>query len=71
MNVYPDDDGALRRMELVIRFGDGLYPSLALESTRLALGLSRTRVRVTANREVQLGSTRVPTDDNGVLMLTY
>jgi adenylate cyclase len=71
VNVYPDDDGALRRMELVIRFGDGLYPSLALESTRLALGLSRTRVRVTANREVQLGSTRVPTDDNGVLMLTY
>jgi adenylate cyclase len=71
VNIHPDDDGALRRVELVIRFGDGLYPSLALESARLALGLSRTRVRVTANREVQLGSTRVPTDDNSVLMLTY
>jgi adenylate cyclase len=71
VNVHPDDDGALRRVELVIRFGDGLYPSLALESARLALGLSRTRVRVTADRQIQLGSTRVPTDENGVLMLTY
>jgi adenylate cyclase len=71
VNVHPDDDGALRRVELVVRFGDGLYPSLALESARLALGLSRTRVRVTADRQIQLGSTRVPTDENGVLMLTY
>ena len=51
----PTTDGALRRVELVIRLGDGLYPSLALETARLALGLSRTRVRLTADREVQLG----------------
>ena len=48
VNVHPDDDGALRRVELVIRLGDGLYPSLPLETARLALGLSRTRVRLTA-----------------------
>jgi adenylate cyclase len=71
VNVLPDTDGALRRVKLVIRLGDGLYPSLALESVRLALGLSRTRVRVTADREIQVGSTLVPTDDSGVLLLSY
>jgi adenylate cyclase len=71
VSVYPDTDGALRRVEMVIRLGDGLYPSLALESARLALGLSRTRVRVTANREIQIGSIRVPTDESGILQLSY
>jgi adenylate cyclase len=71
VNVHPDADGALRRIELVVRFGDGLYPSLTLETARLALGLSRTRVRLTADQEVQLGSTAVATDNSGVLLLSY
>jgi len=71
VNVNPDADGALRRVELVIRFGDGLYPSLTLETARLALGLSRTRVRLTADQGVQIGSTVVPTDSSGVLLLSY
>ncbi len=71
VNVNPDADGALRRVELMIRLGEGLYPSLTLEAARLALGLSRTRVRVTADRGVQIGSTLVPTDESGVLLLSY
>lgn len=71
VNVNPDADGALRRIELVIRFGDGLYPSMTLETARLALGLSRTRVRLTADPGVQIGQTVVPTDASGVLHLSY
>jgi adenylate cyclase len=71
VNVYPDPDGALRQVALVVRLGDGLYPSLTLETARLALGLSRTRVRLTADHTVQLGSTVVPTDDRGLLLLSY
>ena len=71
VNVNPDADGALRRIELVIRFGDGLYPSLILETARLALGLSRTRVRLTADQGVQIGQIVVPTDNAGVLHLSY
>jgi adenylate cyclase len=71
VNVHPDPDGALRRVELVIRFGDGLYPSLTLETARLALGLSRTRVRLTGDPGVQIGSKVVPTDESGVLLLSY
>jgi adenylate cyclase len=71
VNVRPDVDGALRHVELVIRLGDGLYPSMTLETARLALGLPRTRIRFTASQQVQLGSTVIPTDDSGALLLTY
>ena len=71
VNVRPDVDGALRHVELVIRLGDTLYPSLTLETARLALGLPRTRIRFTPDQEVQIGSTVVPTDDTGALLLTY
>ena len=71
VNVNPDIDGALRHVELVIRLGDGLYPSLSLETARLALGLPRTRVRLAADHTVQLGSTVIPTDDSGSLLLSY
>jgi adenylate cyclase len=71
VNVKPDVDGALRHVELVIRLGDGLYPSLSLETARLALGLPRTRIRLAADRTVHLGSTVIPTDDSGSLLLSY
>jgi adenylate cyclase len=71
VNVNPDVDGALRHVELFIRLGDGLYPSLSLETARLALGLPRTRVRLAADHSVQLGSTAIPTDGSGSLLLTY
>ena len=71
VNVRPDVDGGLRHVELVIRLGDGLYPSLTLETVRLALGLPRTRIRFTPDQEVQIGPTVVPTDDTGALLLTY
>src|SRR5262249_5684189 len=71
VTVQPDTDGALRHVELVVRLGDGLYPALSLETARLALGLSRTRVRLAADHTVQVGSTVVPTDEDGPLLLTY
>jgi adenylate cyclase len=71
VNVRPDVDGALRHVELVIRLGDGLYPSLTLEAARLGLGLPRTRVRFTPHQEVQVGSIVVPTDETGALRLSY
>jgi adenylate cyclase len=71
VNVHPDPDGALRRIELVIRLGDGLYPSMALETVRLAQGLGRTRVRLAPDQTVHIGSTVVPTDEGGTLLLSY
>jgi adenylate cyclase len=70
-NVYPDRDGALRRVALVVRLGDGLYPSFTLEAARLALGVPRSRVRLAADQTVQLGARVVPTDEQALMHLTY
>jgi adenylate cyclase len=70
-NVLPDADGALRRFELAIQLDDGLYPSLMLETARQALGVSRTRVRLTTEQELHLDTRVVPTDENGTMHLSY
>ncbi len=38
INAGPDPDGLLRRAPLLLRFGDRVYPSLALATARRALG---------------------------------
>jgi adenylate cyclase len=70
-NVVPDRDGALRRAALVIRLGDGYYPSLTLEAARLGLGVARPRVRLTAQEALDLGGRPVPIDEHGFLHLSY
>jgi len=47
INAFADDDGVIRRVPLLIRYKDGLYPSLALEAARLYL-LANIKL-VTAN----------------------
>lgn len=37
-SVLPDQDGIIRRVPLLYRLGDEVYPALALEALRLALG---------------------------------
>lgn len=37
INIFGDEDGIIRSVPLLIRYGDGLYPSLALEAVRLYL----------------------------------
>jgi adenylate cyclase len=71
VNVVPDPDGALRRSALVVRLGDALYPSLMLEAARVARGLRRTEVRLTADQRIQLGARGMPVDETGSMLLTY
>jgi adenylate cyclase len=70
-NVLPDRDGALRYAELVLRYGDGYYPSFVLETARLGLGLPRSRVRITAEQRLELGPRSIPTDENGLVHLNF
>jgi len=46
VNTFPEIDGVVRRMPLVIKVGDDLYPSLAMETMRVAAGDSRIQVKV-------------------------
>ncbi|WP_294536025.1 adenylate/guanylate cyclase domain-containing protein [uncultured Rhodoblastus sp.] len=45
VNWLPDRDQVVRRVPLLVRLGDRLAPSLALESLRLALGASTILIR--------------------------
>jgi adenylate cyclase len=70
-NIFPDRDGAVRSIGLVARFGNGYYPSFILETARLAAGLPRSKVRLTAEQRLDFGAGSIPTDENGFMHLSY
>jgi adenylate cyclase len=67
-----DSDGVTRRVPLLMRYKDALYPSLALESTRLYLLYDKIGIKKVAIGGgdylidgVSLGKYTIPTDRNG------
>jgi len=46
VNTFPEIDGVVRRMPLIIMVGDELYPSLAMETLRVAAGDTRIQVKI-------------------------
>jgi len=46
VNTFPEIDGVVRRMPLVIKVGEDLYPSLAMETLRTASGDTRIQVKI-------------------------
>lgn len=46
VNTFPEIDGSVRRMPLVIAGGDRVYPALALETVRVAVGDTRAQVKI-------------------------
>lgn len=76
--AVPDADGVVRRMPLVMLHDQGLYASLMLEVTRLALGAPWIRLDTAAldDREVVTGvrigpDFRVPLDEHGNMLIPY
>jgi adenylate cyclase len=68
VNTFPELDGSVRRVPLVVASGDTVYPSLALETLRVAAGDSRVQVKigefgVEALRVPEFG--RIDTDNLG------
>ena len=57
VNTFPEIDGVVRRMPLVIMVGDDLYPSLAMETLRVAAGDTRIQVKI---GEAGVEALRVP-----------
>ena len=60
VNTFPEVDGVVRRMPLIIMKGDQVYPSLALETLRLAAGDSKFQVKIS---EAGVEALRVPKFD--------
>lgn len=76
LNVFPDSDGRVRRVPLLVQMGDELFPSLAAEVLRVASGSNAYQVRVggdtaTAPLAIRVGDRTVPLDANGEIWLHY
>ena len=46
VNTFPEIDGVVRRMPLVVIAGDQVYPSLAMETLRVAAGDTKIQVKL-------------------------
>ena len=62
VSLVPDATGAFRTDLAVLRIGDALLPSFALEAVRMFRGIPRQNVVVRPGEEIDLGALRLPTD---------
>jgi adenylate cyclase len=72
-NIFPDLDGTVRWIPLVIRYQDRFYPALSLEAIRAYVGNIPLRVRVADHgiESIQLGPVAIPTDEMGRLLINF
>jgi adenylate cyclase len=76
--VMPEFDGVIRRVPTVVRYGDKLYASLALEAMRLTLGADSIEVitrpigdKARIERISIGGMLDIPTDGEGQVIVPY
>jgi len=72
-NNIPDDNGIVRRVPMVIRYDDQLYPSLSLEIIRVSSGINKVFVNYSdlGVENIQIGDFKIPTDRHGRLVINY
>jgi adenylate cyclase len=73
VNSLPDIDGTIRRAPLLVRYGDRVFPSLALATVMKARGVDTVLGRVShaGLEEIRIGDIAVPTDHQGALLLPF
>ncbi len=83
LNWIPEHDQIIRRMPMVVRIGDTLYPSLAADMVRLAQGATSYFVKSSgASGEkafgektgivgIKVGDFEVPTEANGQMWINF
>jgi adenylate cyclase len=74
VNTFPEVDGVVRRMPLVIIAGENVHPALSLEALRVGSGDSRIQVKIT---DLGVEALRIPklskiqTDNLGRIWIDY
>lgn len=77
LNVFPDADGRVRRVPLLVQSGQSLYPSLAAEMLRIATGARSYLVRfepgtaLDAEVSLKIGDAVTRLNGNGEIWLHY
>jgi serine/threonine-protein kinase len=69
-NLTADQDGTLRRIAPLMRYGAAAYPSFGVELVREFLKLDRSEYSASANR-LSLGKARIPLDEQAQTFLSY
>ena len=82
-NWIPEQDQVIRKLPLLIRVGEALYPSIAAEGLRVAQGISNYLVvasgsggaqsfgKRTGITKILIGDAAVPTDGSGQMWLRF
>jgi len=72
-NVFPAQDGVVRRMPLIIQGGEDIFPPLALSCAWQYLDRPQLMVKVDRYgiEGIQIGEGFIPTDENGQLLINY
>lgn len=72
-NMFPDRDGVVRWMPLVIKCGQDLYTPLSIQSVWHFMDRPQLMVKVAGYgiRGVQMGDSFVPTDETGQVLVNY
>jgi len=71
VNILPDADGTVRRETLAVAYRDRFYPSLALQTARLALGVPDDQLVLDLSGAVEVGPVTIPTDVEGRMLLNF
>jgi serine phosphatase RsbU (regulator of sigma subunit) len=73
VNVKPDDDGIIRRIPLLMRFGDRIYPSLALATVMQAANAQKVFLKLSTlgAESLRINDTVIPVDASGNLLIRY
>lgn len=76
LDADPDEDGVVRRLPLVVRIKDNVYPSLVLKTLMVYLKLKPSQVEIIPGEAIVLRplnapARRIPIDDQGNYTLNY
>ena len=73
VNVRPDDDGIIRRIPLLMRFEDRIYPSLALSAVMQAVNAQKVFLKLSSlgAESLRVNNTLIPVDGFGNLLIRY
>ncbi|MBW1805873.1 MAG: adenylate/guanylate cyclase domain-containing protein [Deltaproteobacteria bacterium] len=72
-NMFPDQDGVVRWIPLILKCGEEIYSPLAVQTAWNYLDNPQMIVKVTSYgiEGVQMGDRFIPTDENGQVLINY
>jgi len=71
VSSHPDMDGVMRWEILALKYGDDVYPSLALQIARLANGMRQEDLGLYGGSNVRFGERFIPTDLSNRVLINY